>query len=49
MVQIPFLSEQEPLIVSQEGDLNPRPLPYQGSTLPLSYLGLLILSPPVMT
>ena len=27
--------------MSQEGDLNPRPLPYQGSALPLSYLGLL--------
>ena len=25
---------------SQWRDLNPRPLPYQGSTLPLSYIGL---------
>ena len=26
--------------MSQYRDLNPRPLPYQGSTLPLSYIGL---------
>ncbi len=27
--------------MSQEGELNPRPLPYQGSALPLSYLGFI--------
>ena len=26
--------------LSQRRDLNPRPLPYQGSALPLSYTGL---------
>jgi hypothetical protein len=26
--------------MSQRWDLNPRPLPYQGSALPLSYFGL---------
>ncbi len=27
-------------LLSQRWELNPRPLPYQGSTLPLSYVGL---------
>ena len=28
-------------VLSRYGDLNPGPLPYQGSALPLSYNGLL--------
>jgi hypothetical protein len=30
-----------PQHVSRWGELNPRPLPYQGSALPLSYSGLI--------
>ena len=29
----------EATVVSRWRDLNPRPLPYQGSALPLSYIG----------
>ena len=30
----------EATVVSRWRDLNPRPLPYQGSALPLSYIGI---------
>ena len=32
------------VLLSRRGELNPRPLPYQGSALPLSYSGLKVVS-----
>ena len=34
----------EATVVSRWRDLNPRPLPYQGSALPLSYIGIAIVN-----
>src|ERR1035437_9105717 len=39
-LSLSIINYKSSILLSRRGELNPRPLPYQGSALPLSYSGL---------